>query len=88
MTVPGFAHTAQIVATEIDEHDVLGALLLVGEQIGAQPAVLGHVGTARTRTGERTREHLVALDTHERLGARAHERHVARADVEHVRDSG
>ena len=74
-----------VVAAQVDQHDVLGALLLVGEQVGAQAAVLGSRGAARTRAGERTREHAVALDAHERLGARAHERHVARADVEHVR---
>ena len=64
---------------------MLGALLLVGEQIGAQPTVLGRRGPARARAGERAGEHLVALDAHERLGARADERHVARAQVEHVR---
>ena len=76
---------AQVVAAQVHEHDVLGALLLVGEQVGAQPAVLGGRRTARTRAGERAREHGVAFDAHERLGTRADERHVAGADVEHVR---
>ena len=35
------AHAAEVVAAQVDEHDVLGALLLVGEQVGAQAPVLG-----------------------------------------------
>ena len=77
LTVPGARHAPEVVAAEVDEHDVLGALLLVGEQVGAQAAVLGGGRAARARAGERAREHRVALDAHERLGARAHERHVA-----------
>ena len=76
---------AQVVAAQVDEHDVLGSLLLVGEQVGAQAAVLGGVTPRGRVPGERAREHLVALHAHERLGARADERHVAGADVEHVR---
>ena len=64
---------------------MLGALLLVGEQVGTQPSVLGRRDPSRTRAGKRAREHGVAFDAHERLGARADERHVAGADVEHVR---
>ena len=30
LTVPGDADAAEVVAAEVDQHDVLGALLLVG----------------------------------------------------------
>ena len=41
--MPGALTRPEVVAAEVDEHDVLGALLLVGEQVGAQAAVLGGV---------------------------------------------
>ena len=40
LTVPVFADTADVVAAEVDEHDVLGALFFVGEHL----ALGGEVG--------------------------------------------
>ena len=40
LTVPGAADPAQVVAAEVDEHDVLAALLGVGEQVLGQPDVV------------------------------------------------
>ena len=37
------ADAAEVVAAEVDEHHVLGALLLVGEQVLGDPRVLGRV---------------------------------------------
>ena len=39
-TVPGCADPAEVVAAEVDEHQVLGALLGVGEQVGGERRVL------------------------------------------------
>ena len=47
------AHAPEVVATEVDEHHVLGALLLVGEQLQRDPPVL--LGARPARTGARDR---------------------------------
>jgi hypothetical protein len=43
-TEPVLAHAAEVVAPEVDEHHVLGALLLVGQQALGDARVLGGVG--------------------------------------------
>ena len=47
------ADAAEVVAAEVDEHHVLGALLLVGEQLGGDAAVLLGARAARARAGDR-----------------------------------
>ena len=78
-------HPSDVVATEVDEHNVLGALLLVGEQVGTQAHVLGEVHAARPGTSQWTGEDLVPFHAHERLRRTTHERHIGGAHVEHVR---
>ena len=46
------ADPAQVVAAEIDQHHVLGALLGVGQQLSLQDRVLGRSGAARLRAGD------------------------------------
>ena len=63
------AHPAQVVAPQIDQHDVLGPLLLVGTQIGDQAPVFGGVG-ARGRVPAMGRVWtMVTLHGDERLRA-------------------
>src|SRR5699024_12848397 len=50
---PGGAHLRQVVAGQIDEHEVFGALLLVGQQLTGQGAVGRRGGTARTGACDR-----------------------------------
>ena len=47
------ADPAEVVAAEVDEHHVLGALLGVGEQLGLQGGVLRRVAAARLGAGDR-----------------------------------
>ncbi len=47
------AHPAEIVAAEVDEHQVLGALLLAADQFGGELGVLGVGAPARSRAGDR-----------------------------------
>ena len=76
---------ADVVAAEVDQHDVLGALLRVGEQLrGERPVLLG-VGAAAARAGDRPQRHLVALEPHQDLRRRADDVEVAKVEVEHVR---
>ena len=57
---PVLAHPPEVVASEVDEHDVLGALLLVGQQTLGDHRVLGGVGAARARPGDGPRRDVVA----------------------------
>ena len=75
----GVAHAADVVAAEVDQHDVLGALLLVALQLLAEPEVLLRGGAARARAGDRVRLDLAVLDAHQHLGRRADDRDVADA---------
>ena len=49
------AHPPQVVAAQVDQHQVFGPLLLVGQQLVGQPRVLGLGPTARPRAGHRPR---------------------------------
>jgi hypothetical protein len=80
-----FAHPPQVVAPEVDEHDVLGALLLVGEQLGGQSRVLLEVRAARARAGDRPGRDPAARDGDERLRAGAGDLEVAEVQEVHVR---
>ena len=66
---PVLADAPEVVAPEVDEHDVLGALLLVGEQPLGDAGVLGRVGAARPRARDRPRRDVPAADGQQRLGA-------------------
>ena len=76
---------ADVVAAEVDQHHVLGALLQVAEQLSLEPRVFGRVGASPARAGERPGLDTPAFDLHELLGRGAH--HVAVASErqkEHV----
>ena len=49
----GLADAPEVVAAEVDEHHVLGALLRVLEQLARDALVLRGVGAARARAGDR-----------------------------------
>ena len=82
------AHAAQVVAAEIDEHQVLGEFLLVGQQFLLQEKVFLLGVTAPPGAGDRVRGGAPVLDGDERLGAGSHDREVqspiAVRDVEQV----
>ena len=78
-TVPGPADAREVVAAEVDEHHVLGAVLLGGEQ------PLGVAVAGRGRAGDRVQARARALELHVRLGRRADQREVAELEQEQVR---
>ncbi len=78
------ADPPEVVAAEIDEHHVLGALLLVGQQLGGDPAVLLGRRAARARAGDRRVRDVAPVDGQQRLGARAGDLEVAEVQVVHV----
>ena len=79
------AHAAEVVAAEIDEHDVLGALLLVALQLVGEALILFVGPAARPRAGNRMRHGMPPFDAHQHLGRRPDDRAAAHADEEHVR---
>jgi len=58
----GLAHPAEVVASQVDEHEVLGVLLLVGEQLLLEQLVLLESRTTWTRTGDREGRDTAVLD--------------------------
>ena len=76
------AHAAEVVAAEVDEHHVLGALLLVGEQLGGDRGV---VLAARAGAGDRAGGDVAAVDGQQRLGRGADDLEVLEVEEVHVR---
>ncbi|MNY18522.1 hypothetical protein D3C86_1519050 [compost metagenome] len=77
------ADAAQVVAPEVDEHDVLGALLGIGHQVLAERLVAVGPPAARARDGAHRRGAIV--EPHHDLGAGADQLEVAPVEEEHVR---
>ncbi len=63
-------HAAHVVAGEVHQHHVLGALFLVGQEISLQSGVFGLRLAAASRAGDGTRDHPVPLHPNQRLGRR------------------
>ena len=82
---PGGRHPAQIVARQIDQHDVLGVLLGIGEQDPLELQIPVAIGAARARARDGAKLRVAAVGLHQRLGRRAHHRDVAELAEEHVR---
>ena len=61
-------HASHVVATQVHEHHVLGALFLVGEQDLRQRVVLGWRLSAGPRPSDRPHRYLAVLHPHEHLG--------------------
>ncbi len=82
--MPGAGDAADVVAAEIDQHDVLGALLGVGEQLRLQARILLGAGAARPGAGDGAHLDAVLLLAHQHLGGGADHQGRAEAQEEHV----
>ena len=78
------ADTADVVAAEVDQHHVLGALLLVALQLLRQPQILLVGLAAAAGAGNRMRLDARAFHTHQHLRRGANERDAVHADEIHV----
>ena len=58
---------AHVVASEIDEHDVLGSFFLVALQLFGQPQVFFLIATAWPCAGDRVGFDATSFDAHEHL---------------------
>ena len=82
---PRLADATEVVAREVDQHDVLRTLLGVGQQFLTEHAVLVGVRSTSTRASDRPCLHAPALDLHERLRRRADDVRLSRVDQVEVR---
>ena len=80
------ADAANIVAPEIDEHHVLGTLLLTALQFLGEAKIVLVIGATRPSARDRVRLDPPAFDPDEHLGARADDRQLPHAHEIHVGD--
>ena len=78
-------HAADVVAPQVDEHDVLGPLLGIGQQLFGQGAVLGLVGTPAPRPRQRPDRHHPVLDPHQDLRRAADQGEIAIGQIKQKR---
>ena len=82
---PGAAHAPEVVAGEVDEHQVLGALLLVGLELVRERIVGRAVGVAAARARDRLeRRDAGARERDVRLRRGRHDLAVAEVAEDHV----
>ena len=76
---------ADVVAAEVEQHQVLGALLGIGQQLVRQRLVLGRRRAAPAGAGERADGDRAVAQPHQDLRARADQREVAEVEEEQER---
>ena len=79
------AHAAQIVASQVNQHHVLGALFFVGQQFGFELLVFGFIGAARLRSRNGTVAQLALFHPHQHLGRGTKNSPLAHAQKVHIR---
>jgi len=82
---PGYRDATQIVATKIDQHDVLGNLLFVGQQFLAQRLVFGNTLAPRPCAGNGPLGELALLEAHQDLRRGTHHGQITEIQMVHVR---
>ena len=75
---------ADVVSTEIDQHDVFGPFLRVGKQIGFELAFFFRRGAAPARAGDRAELDGVAGEPHHGFRRRADDPQIFQLQVKHV----
>ena len=73
----GITHLRQVIARQIDQHDVLREFLRVLEELGGKAMVLRGIATARTRPGDRIGPHPPPLGLDQSLRRGTHDLEVA-----------
>ena len=80
LTVPIRGDAADVVAAEIEQHQMLGALLRIGEQLGLERLVLVRGGAARAGAGDRADGDGAAAHLDQDFRARSGDREVAEVE--------
>src|SRR6185312_151312 len=76
---------SHVVASQIDKHHMLGALLLVGEKICRHPLVFFRGASTWTRPRDRAYGYLAIRKPHQQLGRAADELRTVEVEMVHVR---
>ena len=84
MNRSGSRNATQIVACQVNEHDVLCRLFWVGQQRRFIGEILCRRHTARQGTGDRSQLSRGPLELHQRLGRAAHDLEVPEVEEIHV----
>ena len=79
-----FRDAADVVAPEIEQHQMLGALFRIGEQFFFQRLVLVRRGAARARAGDRADGHRVAAYAHQDFRARSGDGKIAEVEEKQI----
>ena len=82
---PVVTDPAQVIPPQVHQHHVLRALLLVGQQLRFQPAIILVRIPARPRAGERPGFHDTAFQAHQQLRRGSDDFRVFEVQEEHVR---
>src|SRR5210317_1135435 len=77
--------TANVVADEIDEHQVLSPLLWIGEQLFFKGQILLHRSAPRTGTCYRPEFHRISFFSDENFGRRADLNQIPKFEIEKIR---
>ena len=80
-----FADPTKVVAAEIDEHDVFGPLLFIGEKLLFQRTILGFIPPAGSGAGKRSIHNLPVPHPTEDLRTRGHEHAASRLEIDLIR---
>ena len=75
---------ADVVAAQVDQHDVLGALFGVGEQIGFELALFFRGGAAAACAGDGAQLDGIAGEPNHRFGRGADDPKILQLQIEHV----
>ena len=77
----GRSHAADIVAAQIEQHQMFGAFFRIGHQFTSESCVLALRGAAFARTGDGTDGHRAIAQTHQDFRARSHNRKAGKGEV-------
>ncbi len=77
-------YAPQVVAPQVDQHHMLGALFRVREQLGLQPLILLWIDPAPPRPRDRVQLRHSVLQSHQHLGRGSDQLGRSKIDKEHV----
>ncbi len=75
---------ADVVAAQVHQHEVLGALLGIGEQLDGERRVALGRGAPRPGAGDGPDRHLAAVDPHQHFGRAADQREIVELQIEEI----
>ena len=81
---PDLCHAPDIIAAKVEQHQMFGALLFIGQQIGADICVFACVCAAFARTGNGANIHLAVFDTNQNFRAGTDNAEIFKLQIEQI----